>query len=172
RVAVARTILWGVIYPVLSEAGTGEAATVSKPYYNFFRHSFGLPLLRLMGIGRLVAWRRASLRALGKTFLWPTAAALTAGVALLAAGAGSSRIGVIAYTFSVFVLATIVLEFARGTTARKALGGVGWGGAFTSLVARNRRRYGGRARPPPGGLRPLAGAHAAAPPAPAPRPPP
>jgi cytochrome c-type biogenesis protein CcmF len=41
------------------------------------------------------------------------------------------------------VLASIVLEFARGTAARKALGGVGWVGAFASLVARNRRRYGG-----------------------------
>jgi cytochrome c-type biogenesis protein CcmF len=142
-VALALTILWGVIYPLLSEAVTGQAATVSKPYYNFFLHSFGLPLLLLMGIGPLVAWRRASLRALGRTFVWPTAAALVAGIALLAAGAGSSRIGVIAYTFSVFVLASIVLEFARGTYARKALGGVGWGGAFTSLVARNRRRYGG-----------------------------
>jgi cytochrome c-type biogenesis protein CcmF len=142
-VALALTILWGVIYPLLSEAVTGEASTVSKPYYNFFLHSFGLPLLLLMGIGPLVAWRRASLRALGKTFLWPIAAAVVAGVALLAAGAGSSRVGVIAYTFSVFVLASIVLEFARGTTARKALGGVGWAGAFSSLVARNRRRYGG-----------------------------
>jgi cytochrome c-type biogenesis protein CcmF len=41
------------------------------------------------------------------------------------------------------VLASIALEFARGTSARKALGGVGWTGAFTSLIARNRRRYGG-----------------------------
>ncbi len=142
-VALALTILWGVIYPLLSEAVTGQAATVSKPYYNFFLHSFGLPLLLLMGIGPLVAWRRASLRALGKAFLWPTVAAVAAGIGLLAAGAGSSRIGVIAYTFSVFVLASIALEFARGTNARKALGGVAWGGAFTSLVARNRRRYGG-----------------------------
>jgi cytochrome c-type biogenesis protein CcmF len=142
-VALALTILWGVVYPLLSEAVTGEPSTVSKPYYNFFLHSFGLPLLLLMGIGPLVAWRRASLRALGRTFLWPTAAAVVAGIALLAEGAGSSRVGVIAYTFSVFVLASIVLEFVRGTSARKALGGVGWGGAFTSLVARNRRRYGG-----------------------------
>jgi cytochrome c-type biogenesis protein CcmF len=142
-VALSLTILWGVVYPLLSEAVTGEAATVSKPYYNFFLHSFGLPLLLLMGIGPLVAWRRASLRALGRTFLWPLAAALAAGIALLVAGAGSSRVGLIAYTFSVFVLASIVLEFARGTSARKALGGVGWGEAFTSLVARNRRRYGG-----------------------------
>jgi cytochrome c-type biogenesis protein CcmF len=122
---------------------TGEASTVSKPYYNFFLHTFGLPLLLLMGIGPLVAWRRASVRALGRTFLWPLSAALAAGVALLAAGAGSSRVGVVAYTFSAFVLASIVLEFLRGTRARKALGGVGWFGAFSSLVARNRRRYGG-----------------------------
>jgi cytochrome c-type biogenesis protein CcmF len=142
-VALCLTILWGVVYPILSEAVTGEAATVSKPYYNFFLHTFGVPLLLLMGIGPLVAWRRASLRALGRTFLWPLSAALGAGVVLLALGAGSSKVGVIAYTFSVFVLASIALEFARGTSARKALGGVGWGGAFTSLVSRNRRRYGG-----------------------------
>jgi cytochrome c-type biogenesis protein CcmF len=142
-VALALTILWGVVYPILSQAVTGQAATVSKPYYNFFLHTFGIPLLLLMGIGPLVAWRRASLRALGRTFLWPLAAAVIAGIALLLAGAGSSRIGVIAYTFSVFVLASIVLEFARGTAARKALGGLGWASAFSSLIARNRRRYGG-----------------------------
>jgi cytochrome c-type biogenesis protein CcmF len=142
-VALALTILWGVVYPILSQAVTGQAATVSKPYYNFFLHTFGIPLLLLMGIGPLVAWRRASLRALGRTFLWPLAAAVIAGIALLLAGAGSSRIGVIAYTFSVFVLASIVLEFARGTAARNALGGLGWASAFSSLVARNRRRYGG-----------------------------
>ncbi len=142
-VALALTILWGVVYPLLSEAVTGEAASVSKPYYNFFLHTFGLPLLLLMGIGPLVAWRRASLRALGRTFLWPLSVAVVAGVCLLALGAGSSRIGVIAYTFSVFVLASIVLEFARGTAARKALGRESWVGAFGSLVERNRRRYGG-----------------------------
>jgi cytochrome c-type biogenesis protein CcmF len=142
-VALALTILWGVVYPLLSEAVTGEAATVSKPYYNFFLHTFGLPLLLLMGIGPLVAWRRASLRALGRTFLWPMGVAVVAGVCLLALGAGSSRIGVIAYTFSVFVLASIVLEFARGTAARRAGGTESWAGAFASLVERNRRRYGG-----------------------------
>jgi cytochrome c-type biogenesis protein CcmF len=142
-VALALTILWGVVYPLLSEAVTGEAASVSKPYYNFFLHTFGLPLLLLMGIGPLVAWRRASLRALGRTFLWPLSVAVVAGVCLLALGAGSSRIGVIAYTFSVFVLASIVLEFARGTAARKALGRESWVGALGSLVERNRRRYGG-----------------------------
>jgi cytochrome c-type biogenesis protein CcmF len=142
-VALCLTILWGVVYPLLSELVRGETSTVSKPYYNFFLHVFGLPLLLLMGIGPLVAWRRASLRALGRTFLWPFATAVCAGVVLLALGAGSSRVGVIAYTFAIFVLATIVLEFVRGTRARKALGTESWPGAVTSLIARNRRRYGG-----------------------------
>ena len=142
-VALTLTILWGVVYPLLSEAVRGETSTVSKPYYNFFLHTFGLPLLLLMGIGPLVAWRRASLRALGRTFLWPLAVAVVGGLVLLALGAGSSRVGLIAYTFSLFVLGSIVLEFVRGTRARKALGNESWAGALSSLIARNRRRYGG-----------------------------
>jgi cytochrome c-type biogenesis protein CcmF len=116
---------------------------LGRSYYDFFLRVFGLPLLLLMGIGPLVAWRRASLRSLLTTFRWPTMVAVTAGVALLALGAGSSIPGLIAYTFAAFVTATIVLEFVRGTRARKALGAASWPGAFSSLIARNRRRYGG-----------------------------
>jgi len=141
--ALCLTILWGVVYPMLSEAVRGEAVVLGRSYYDFFLRIFGLPLLLLMGIGPLVAWRRASLRALLTTFRWPTAVALVTGAVLLALGAGSSVPGLVAYTFSAFVAATIVLEFARGTRARKALGASSWPGAFTSLIARNRRRYGG-----------------------------
>jgi cytochrome c-type biogenesis protein CcmF len=133
-VALCLTILWGVLYPILSDAVRGETRSVSKPYYDFFLHTFGLPLLLLMGLGPLVAWRRASLRSLGKTFLAPFAAAVLIGVVLLALGFGSSWPGLLAYTFGAFVAASIVLEFVRG---RAAAGGV------RRLVSRNRRRYGG-----------------------------
>jgi cytochrome c-type biogenesis protein CcmF len=142
-VAFCLTILWGVAFPILTEAVRGETFTVGKPYYDFFLRAFGLPLLLLMGIGPLVAWRRSSLRALGRTFIWPAVFAVVVAAGLIALGAGSSAPGMIAYTFSAFVLGSIVLEFVRGTQARHALGGESWGGAFTSLVARNRRRYGG-----------------------------
>jgi cytochrome c-type biogenesis protein CcmF len=112
----------------------GESRTVGRPYYDFFLRTFGLPLLLLMGIGPLIAWRRASLRSLGRTFLWPAGIAVVVGAALVAFGAGSSTPGLVAYTFSAFVLASITLEFVRGTRAV---------GSFTQLVARNRRRYGG-----------------------------
>ncbi|MCW2975757.1 MAG: cytochrome c assembly protein, partial [Actinomycetia bacterium] len=98
-VALCLTILWGVMYPLVTQAVNGETRSVSKPYYNFFLHSFGLPLLLLMGIGPLVAWRRASLRALGKTFLVPAFFAVVAGVTLILLGFGSSTPGLLAYTF-------------------------------------------------------------------------
>jgi cytochrome c-type biogenesis protein CcmF len=133
-VALCLTILWGVAFPMLSELVRGESRTVGRPYYDFFLRSFGLPLLLLMGIGPLIAWRRASLRSLGRMFLLPAAIAVLAGVVLLALGSGSSAPGLVAYTFCAFVLASIVLEFVRGTRAT---------GSFTQLVGRNRRRYGG-----------------------------
>jgi cytochrome c-type biogenesis protein CcmF len=142
-VALCLTILWGVTFPILTEAVGREQITVSGPYYNFFLRVFGIPLLLLMGIGPLVAWRRASLRSLGRSFMWPAGIALGAGLILLLLGAGSSPIGLVAYTFSAFVLGSIGYEFARGTRARRALAGGSWLSAFVELVGRNRRRYGG-----------------------------
>ena len=141
--ALCLAILWGVVYPMLSEAIRGEAAVLGRSYYDFFLRAFGLPLLLLMGIGPLIAWRRASLRSLATTFRWPTLVGLATGLVLLVLGAGSSVPGLVAYTFSAFVGTTIVMEFASGTRARKALGASSWPGAFSSLMARNRRRYGG-----------------------------
>jgi cytochrome c-type biogenesis protein CcmF len=141
--ALCLAILWGVVYPMLSEAIRGEAVVLGRSYYDFFLRAFGLPLLLLMGIGPLIAWRRASLRSLATTFRWPTLVGLATGLVLLVLGGGSSVPGLVAYTFSAFVGTTIVMEFARGTRARKALGASSWPGAFSSLMARNRRRYGG-----------------------------
>src|SRR5215218_6175913 len=133
-VALCLTILWGVLFPIVTELVKGETRTMGRPYYDFFLRSFGLPLLLLMGIGPLIAWRRTSARALLRTLRWPLGAAIAAGVVLVAAGAGSSRAGLIAYTFSAFVLASIVVELVRGTRAT---------GSLWELIGRNRRRYGG-----------------------------
>jgi cytochrome c-type biogenesis protein CcmF len=141
--ALCLAIFWGVVYPMVSEALRGEAVVLGRSYYDFFLRAFGLPLLLLMGIGPLIAWRRASLKSLLTTFRWPTLVALVSGLVLLLLGAGSSLPGLVAYTFSAFVLATITMEFARGTRARKALGASSWLSAFGSLISRNRRRYGG-----------------------------
>ena len=133
-VALCLTILWGVLFPIVTELVKGESRTIGRPYYDFFLRAFGLPLLLLMGIGPLIAWRRTSVRALARSIAWPIAAALTTGVVLIVAGAGSSRPGLIAYSFSAFVIAAIVVELVRGTRAT---------GSLFRLIGSNRRRYGG-----------------------------
>ncbi len=141
--ALAFAVLWGVVFPILSEAVRGVRATVATPYYNFFLVIFGLPLLALIGIGPLIAWRRASPGSLWRTFRWPVVSAV-AGAALLGLlGLGSSPAGLTALSLCVFVTVTIGMEFARGTSARRAIAGGSWPRALRDLVNRNRRRYGG-----------------------------
>ncbi|MGH3001521.1 MAG: cytochrome c-type biogenesis CcmF C-terminal domain-containing protein, partial [Gaiellaceae bacterium] len=133
-VALCLTVLWGVLFPIVTQLVKGEARTIGRPYFDFFLRSFGLPLLLLMGIGPLIAWRRSSPKALGRVIAWPAAFAVAVGAGLVAAGAGSSKPGLIAYTFSAFVLGTIGVELFRGTRAT---------GSLFRLISRNRRRYGG-----------------------------
>jgi cytochrome c-type biogenesis protein CcmF len=133
-VALCLTIFWGEIFPILTQLWNGTQQTIGRPYFDFFLRIFGLPLLLLMGIGPLIAWRRTSGSALLRTLRWPIGVALVTGAVLIALGAGSSLPGLIGYTFSAFVITTIVVELVRGTRAT---------GSLFVLVSRNRRRYGG-----------------------------
>ena len=93
-VALCLTIFWGEIFPILTAAlRRATQQTIGRPYFDFFLRIFGLPLLLLMGIGPLIAWRRTLGRALLKTLRWPIGVALVAGVVLIALGAGSSLPG-------------------------------------------------------------------------------
>ena len=78
-VALCLTILWGVLWPIVTQLLEGETRTMGRPYYDFFLRAFGLPLLLLMGIGPLVAWRKASARSLLRMLAWPIGVALVAG---------------------------------------------------------------------------------------------
>ena len=92
-VALCLTVLWGVLFPILTQFVKGETRTIGRPYYDFFLRAFGLPLLLLMGIGPLIAWRKTSVRALVRTLAWPIVVAVLCGIALVVAGAGSSKPG-------------------------------------------------------------------------------
>ena len=61
-VALCLTILWGVIFPILTDLFLNQTRTIGRPYFDFFLRAFGIPLLLLMGIGPLIAWRRSSVR--------------------------------------------------------------------------------------------------------------
>ena len=92
-VALAFAILWGVLFPSISEALAGHRVATQSPYYDFFAVVLGLPLLLLAGIGPVVAWRRASLRGVVQAFRWPFVSALAAGALLVLLGFASSVAG-------------------------------------------------------------------------------
>jgi cytochrome c-type biogenesis protein CcmF len=141
-VAIAFTVLWGTLYPVVVEAVTGQQVSVGPPYFNAVVVPLGLALLGLMGIGPLVAWRRASSRGLQRAFTPPLAAGVVTIVALFAAGVRSAG-AALAFALCAFVTVTIVSEFTRGTRAHRRAEGLSLPRALGRTLGRNRRRYGG-----------------------------
>ena len=66
------TVLWGTLFPVLSEWVQGTKVTVGPPFFNKVNVPIAMVLLVFTGIGPLLAWRKTSLESLKKNFLIPT----------------------------------------------------------------------------------------------------
>jgi len=116
--------------------------SVAAPFFNQVNIPLGLGLLFLSGVCPLIAWRKASGRNLRRNFLYPLSLSFVITAALYTLGI-RHVVALISFAICLFVFGTIVLEFYRGTRARRATsGGTIWQ-AFVSLIRRNRRRYGG-----------------------------
>jgi cytochrome c-type biogenesis protein CcmF len=139
---IAFAVLWGTVFPIISEWWGREKITVGPPFFNTVNVPLGLLLLALTGIGPLIAWRKASVSNLRRQFTWPVIAGLVVGVALFAAGMRNGY-ALMTYLLCGFVTGTIVQEFAKGVRARQSIHQEKFIIAFIRLVGRNRRRYGG-----------------------------
>lgn len=140
-VSMAFVVFTGTIFPVLAEAVTGDRINVGPPYFNQVMAPLVILLLLLMGIGPLLAWRRADAGAFGRTISVPAAVAILAGLVLAAVGVRSpGSLGVLG--LSTFGGAAVAVEFLHGVRLRRA-GGESAGLALGRLILNNRRRYGG-----------------------------
>src|SRR4051812_32724541 len=135
-------VLFGTMFPTLSEAVTGNRLTVGPPFFNKWMLPIGLFMLFLTGFGPLLAWRKATLSNLRDQFLWPTLAAVVTGGAVAALGVRIWSSGV-CFALSAFVSGTILQEFWRGIYVRRGVTGTDLFTALVGLVGRNKRRYGG-----------------------------
>jgi len=141
-VGIAFSVLWGTLFPILSEAVRGVKITVGPPFFNRVNIPLGLALLALTGIGPLIAWRKASTANLRRQFLLPGAFGVVTLAALAALGFREFYV-LMSWGLGAFVLGTIVQEFYRGIRARIRMYGEAAPTALVRLVNRNRRRYGG-----------------------------
>ncbi|MEO8450829.1 MAG: heme lyase CcmF/NrfE family subunit [Gemmatimonadota bacterium] len=141
-VGIAFSVLWGTLFPILSEAVRGTKITVGPPFFNRVNVPLGILLLALTGIGPLIAWRKASIANVRRQFVVPAITALVTLGALFGAGLRNGY-SLIALSMAAFVLGTVAQEFWRGVRARGRLYGESVPVALGQLVGRNRRRYGG-----------------------------
>jgi cytochrome c-type biogenesis protein CcmF len=128
-------------YPILSELVTGEKGFVGPPVYEQALGPLFAVLVLLMGVAPLTMWYRTSAQRIGMAVRWPAVATTIFVAALFVLGVRywAALLGFWVVSFSAILT---ILEFWKGTRARMGKGEAPWT-AFTSLLARNRRRYGG-----------------------------
>ena len=134
-------VLWGTLFPVISEAIRGTKITVGAPFFNQINIPIGLVLLCLTGIGPLLVWRKTSKQSFIRNFTTPVIAGLV--MALILYITNIRGYVLISFSLSVFVLTTISLEFARGIRSRITVHKENPLTAFWRLLRKNRSRYGG-----------------------------
>jgi len=142
-VGSAFAVFWGTMYPLISELIGGTRVTVGAPFFDTVVGSILLGMIFLMGVCMLISWQRSSRANLRRNFLVPFSGAIVFGAVLWFWQPFPKPLSVVGMSTVFFVLLTIILEFGRGTLARRRLTGENYFKAFFNLIAKNRRRYGG-----------------------------
>ena len=135
-------VLWGTLFPVITEAVMGEKITVGAPFFNKVNIPIGLFLLLLTGVGPLIAWRRSSWESLKRAFRWPSAGFVLT-IAVLAGFGITHVFALISFGLCAFVTVTIAMEFWKGSRAISIKNQMNMVRAAFELTHRNTRRYGG-----------------------------
>ncbi len=142
------TVLWGTLFPVLSEWVQGNKVTVGPPFFNRVNIPVAMLLLLLTALGPLLAWRRTSLESLKRNFFWPALGALVTGVLLVGFGMRPWKDASYFYSLMTIMLAvlvgfTVISEFVRGGRVIARHTGQNLVASIGQLAHRNTRRYGG-----------------------------
>jgi cytochrome c-type biogenesis protein CcmF len=142
------TVLWGTLFPVLSEWVQGTKVTVGPPFFNRVNVPVALLLLLLTAVGPLLAWRRTSVDSLKRNFLWPAVGALATCTLLVALGMRpwkdvSYFYSLMTIMLSALVGLTVISEFVRGGRVIGRHTGQNIFASMVQLAHRNTRRYGG-----------------------------
>jgi cytochrome c-type biogenesis protein CcmF len=141
-VSMAFAVLWGTVYPIVSEWTTGEKATVAAPYFNKVMLPLGIALLLITALGPVLGWRQANPGSLKRHLGIPAAASFLLGIALFLVGVRPIS-AVVGFALSFLVIAVSVFDLGIAARVRAATTGEGLGWSSWVLMRRNGRRYGG-----------------------------
>jgi cytochrome c-type biogenesis protein CcmF len=140
--AACFAVLWGTLFPVLSEWVVGSKISVGPPFFNKVNVPIALFLLLLTGVGPLLAWRKTSFDSLRRNFAWPVMIGVLSGIVAFIFG-WREIYSLVCLILCVFVTLSIASEFYRGARVIAARDGSNILTAVGDLTMRNTRRYGG-----------------------------
>src|ERR1700730_15588040 len=106
-VGLCLVIFWGTYFPLISEALSGQEASVGPPWFDRYTVPLALLLVLLSGIGPVIAWRRATLANARRNFVVPASLAFFTLVALVVAGVPVKPLAVAMFCCAAFVLGSI-----------------------------------------------------------------
>src|SRR6185503_16509160 len=135
-------VLLGTMFPLIAEAARGVKVSVGGPYFSQMSVPIALMLVFLAGVGPALPWRKGSVDQLKGKFLWPTVAAIAAGIVLFVLGV-RHLLAWLTFVLAVFAGGLLIAEIFLPLRARRTSTGEGWGTALWQLFTGNRRRYGG-----------------------------
>jgi cytochrome c-type biogenesis protein CcmF len=138
---IAFATFWGTLFPLLSASFRGQTMTVGADFYQQVNGPLFAILILVMGIGPLLAWRRASWPSVWRNFRWPALIAAVVAIALPILGVRDFW-AVVGFVICAFSAATILYEVWRGVRVRHAHG-ENYAQAALMLFNRHRVRYGG-----------------------------
>ena len=149
-------VLWGTLFPILSDWVQGHKITVGPPFFNRVMIPVALLVLLLTAVGPLLCWGKTSVDSLKRNFLWPTVGALAIAAFLIATPVSwgspfgmrpwhdiSYLSSLMAITLSALVAFTVISEFIRGGHVISRHTGQNLFASMVHLAHRNTRRYGG-----------------------------
>jgi cytochrome c-type biogenesis protein CcmF len=134
-------VLWGTLFPVISQAIRNQTMTVGAPFYNQVVGPLFAILIVAMGIGPLLAWRRTSSTALWRNVSVPVVLAALCAVILPLVGVTNVAAN-IGFSACAFTAGAILYELWRGVRVRHNHGEA-YPVALSMLFNRYRQRYGG-----------------------------
>ncbi|MYC74899.1 heme lyase CcmF/NrfE family subunit [Candidatus Poribacteria bacterium] len=146
-VGLTLIILWGTLWPIISEAINGEKSSVPEAFFNQVVIIPGLLLLFLTGAGPIVSWKKITANNFQRMFLLPLVIGLIGGALtwgfLVLRGTTSPLYSVLCVFASAFVIVAIFAEFYRGAKLRAKRQETSFLNGLNLLIQRNKRRYGG-----------------------------
>ena len=147
-VGLTLIILWGTLWPIISEAINGQKSSVPEAFFNQVVIIPGLLLLFLTGAGPIISWKKITANNFQRMFLLPlviglVAGALTWGFLAFAKEKTFPLYSVLCVSVSTFVIVAIFAEFYRGAKLRAKRQETSLLNGLNLLIQRNKRRYGG-----------------------------